>query len=226
MGRFAGKTIRTVIAALVQRLIDFLEPLYGSLGYLVVGLGVFFERSIFIGLIVPGDIILALGGVYASQGKLNVVAVAALGTFAAICGESAGYWLGRTQGIRMIRRIPFVNRFENRLEDAEKYFERRGGWTVAVGRYATAAGAFIPFVAGVSRMPYGRFLLFDIPAITVWAVAITWFGYAFGEHVEFIDTVLSRFGYGVLGLLVAFFLGRWLWKRWRKAKADLPERPG
>jgi membrane protein DedA with SNARE-associated domain len=55
-----------VIAAIVERLINFLEPLYGSLGYLVVGLGVFFERSIFIGLIVPGDVILALGGVYAS----------------------------------------------------------------------------------------------------------------------------------------------------------------
>jgi membrane protein DedA with SNARE-associated domain len=53
-------------------------------------------------------------------------------------------------------------------------------------------------------------------------VAITWFGYAFGEHLDFVDTVLSRFGYGMLGLLVAFFLGRWLWKRWRKAKDELP----
>jgi membrane-associated protein len=211
-----------VIAALVQRLIDFLAPLYDTLGYLIVGLGVFFERSIFIGLIVPGDVILALGGVYASQGKLNVVAVAALGTFAAICGESAGYWLGRTKGITLIRHVPLVNRFENRLDEAERYFARRGGWTVAIGRYATAAGAFIPFVAGVSRMPYGTFLLFDIPAIIVWAVAITWFGYAFGEHLDFVDTVLSRFGYGMLGLLVAFFLGRWLWKRWRKAKDELP----
>ena len=205
-----------MVAALVERLIDLLAPLYDTLGYLIVGLGVFFERSIFIGLIVPGDIILALGGVYASQGKLNVVVVAALGSFAAICGESAGYWLGRTKGIALIRRIPFVNRFEGRLEDAERYFARRGGWTVAIGRYATAAGAFIPFVAGVSKMRYGTFLLFDIPAIIVWAVAITWFGYAFGEHVGFVDKALSRFGYAVLGLLVAFFVGRWLWKRWRK----------
>ena len=67
-----------------------------------------------------------------------------------------------------------------------------------------------------------RFLLFDIPAIIVWAVAITWFGYAFGEHLDFVDKVLSRFGYTVLGLLVAFFLARWLWKRWRKAKSELP----
>ena len=62
-------------------------------------------------------------------------------------------------------------------------------------------------MAGVSKMPYGKFLLFDIPAIIVWAVGITWFGYAFGEHIDFVDKVLSRFGYTMLGLLVAFFLG-------------------
>jgi membrane-associated protein len=213
-----------MIAALVERLVHIIEPLYASAGYLIVGVGVLLERSIFIGLIVPGDVILALGGVYASQGKLSVVWVAALGTGAAVCGESAGYWLGRKVGLRLLRRVPVLRRFEDRLEDAERFFRRRGGWTVAVGRYATAAGAFIPFVAGVSRMPYGRFLLFDVPAIAVWAVGITWFGYAFGEHVDFIDKVLSRFGYVVLGLLVSFFLGRYLWKRWKKRRNDTSPR--
>jgi membrane-associated protein len=208
-----------MIAALVERLVHLIEPLYASAGYLIVGVGVLLERSIFIGLIVPGDVILALGGVYASQGKLSVVGVAALGTAAAICGESAGYWLGRKVGLRLLRRVPILRRFEDRLEDAERFFRRRGGWTVAIGRYATAAGAFIPFVAGVSRMPYGRFLLFDVPAIAVWAVGITWFGYAFGEHIDFIDKVLSRFGYVMLGLLVGFFLGRYVWKRWRKRRS-------
>jgi membrane-associated protein len=209
-----------MIAALVERLVHLIEPLYVSAGYLIVGVGVLLERSIFIGLIVPGDVILALGGVYASQGKLSVVWVAVLGTVAAVCGESAGYWLGRKAGLRLLRRIPILRRFEDRLEDAERFFGRRGGWTVAIGRYATAAGAFIPFVAGVSRMPYGRFLLFDVPAIAVWAVGITWFGYAFGEHIDFVDKVLSRFGYAVLGLLVGFFLGRYLWKRWKKRPGD------
>src|SRR5207245_353290 len=83
-----------------------------SAGYLIVGVGVLFERSMFIGLIVPGDVILALGGVYASQGKMSVVGVAALGTAAAVCGESAGYWLGRKVGLRLIRRVPVLRRFE------------------------------------------------------------------------------------------------------------------
>jgi membrane-associated protein len=207
-----------VVAALVERLVRFIEPLYADAGYLIVAVGVLLERSVFIGLIVPGDVILALGGVYASQGKMSLPIVIALGTVAAICGESAGYWLGRTVGVRLLRRVPILRRFESRLDDAETFFRRRGGWTVAIGRYATAAGAFIPFVAGVSRMPYGRFLLFDMPAIVVWAAGISWFGYAFGEHIGFIDTVLSRFGYLMLGLLVSFLVGRFLWKRWMQGR--------
>ena len=214
----AARLYGGMLATLLDRLLQFLEPLYASFGYLVIVVGAFFERSIFVGLIVPGDVILALGGVYASQGKLSVVAVATLGALAALAGESTGYWLGRTQGVKLIRRLPYLNRFERRLGEAEAFFAKRGGWTVAIGRYATAAGAFVPFVAGVSRMSYPRFLLFDVPAVIVWAVAITWFGYAFGNHLELIDKVLSRFGLTILVLLVAFFAGRWLLRRFRGAR--------
>jgi undecaprenyl-diphosphatase len=213
-----------MLATLLDRLLHFLEPLYANYGYLVIALGAFFERSVFVGLIVPGDVIIALGGVYASQGKLSVVAVATVGALAALCGESTGYWLGRKQGLKVLRQIPYLNRFERRLGEAEAFFAKRGGWTVAVGRYATAAGAFVPFVAGLSRMSYPRFLLFDVPAVIVWAIAITWFGYAFGNHLEFIDKVLSRFGLAILVLLVAFFGGRWLYKRIRGRRGAASER--
>jgi len=207
-----------MLATLLDRLLHFLEPLYANFGYLIIVLGAFFERSVFVGLIVPGDVIIALGGVYASQGKLSAVWVAALGALAALCGESTGYWLGRKQGVKLLRQLPYLNRFEKRLGEAEAFFAKRGGWTVAVGRYATAAGAFVPFVAGLSRMSYPRFLLFDVPAVIVWAVAITWFGYAFGNHLDFIDKVLSRFGLTILVLLIVFFGGRYLVKRFRRTR--------
>ena len=213
-----------MIGALVERLVHFVEPLFADAGYLIVAFGVFFERSVFIGLLIPGDVILALGGVYASQGKLTLPLVMAIGVTAAILGESAGYWLGRRFGRRLLRRLPILNRFDDRVEGAEEFFKRRGGWTVAVGRYATAAGAFIPFVAGMSRMPYGRFLLFDVPAVVIWAVGISAFGYEFGDHLAFIDKVLSRFGFIMLGLLVAFFAARFLWKRWKGRRADARRR--
>src|SRR6266536_2463931 len=179
--------------SLVEKIVDLVEPVFLSAGYFVIAAAVLMERSIFIGLIVPGDVILALGGVYASRGEMNVVGVAAVGTLAAIAGESLGYWLGRRYGAGLIRRAPFVGGWlSGRLEASQEYFKDRGGWTVALGRYATAAGAFIPFSAGVGRMPYRRFLLFDIPAIVIWATAISTFGYVFGQNLPFEDRVLTR----------------------------------
>lgn len=204
---------------IVERIVDTIEPAFLSAGYLIIAAAVLLERSVFIGLIVPGDVILALGGVYASRGKMSVVAVIVIGICAAVAGESTGYWLGRKYGARLLKRMPLVGGWlDERLEVAQEHFRERGGITVALGRYATAAGAFIPFSAGVGRMPFGRFLRFDVPAIVLWATAITLFGYVFGSNLAFIDKVLSRFGYIVLGIFVGYFAGRFLWKRWKARK--------
>jgi membrane-associated protein len=204
--------------SLIQTIVEWIEPAFLAAGYLIIIAAVLLERSIFIGLIIPGDIILALGGVYSSQQKMSLTAVIAIGTVSAIAGESIGYWLGRRYGMQLVRRLPLVRRLERVLQLSREYFKKHGGKTVAIGRYATAAGAFVPFTAGIAQMPYRRFLLFDVPAIVVWAVAISIFGYLFGQNLEFVDKVLSRFGYVVLGLLVVFFLGRFLWKRRRTEK--------
>jgi membrane-associated protein len=204
---------------LVEKIVHWLEPAFLSAGYLILAAGVLAERSIFLGLIVPGDLILALGGVYASQKKMDLVGVIVVGTLAAIAGESIGFWLGRRFGVRVLRHLPFVGtRLSKTIEESGDYFKKHGGKTVAIGRYATAAGAFIPFTAGAAKMSYLRFLAFDIPAIAVWASGITIFGYYFGRNLEFIDKVLSRFGYGVLALAILFFGGRYLWKKHQERK--------
>jgi membrane protein DedA with SNARE-associated domain len=201
------------VLSLVEQIVKAIAPAYSVAGYAIVAAGVLAERSILIGLIVPGDLILALGGIYAARGSLDLVWVIVIGTAAAICGESIGYWLGRRYGLSLVKRIPLVRRLESRIDAAHDYFTRHGGSTVAIGRYATAAGAFVPFAAGLAKMDYRRFLLFDVPAIVVWATGITLFGYYFGEHISFIDTVLSRFGLIVLGVAVVFFGGYLLYKR-------------
>lgn len=203
--------------SLFEQIVKAIAPAYATAGYAIVAAGVLAERSILVGLFVPGDVILALGGVYAGRGQLELWAVVIIGTAAAICGESTGYWLGRRFGRALVRRIPLVRRLESRIEAAEGFFDRHGGKTVAIGRYATAAGAFVPFVAGMSRMDYRRFLLFDVPAVAVWAVGITLFGFFFGEHVAFIDRVLSRFGLIALGIVVVGIAGYVLYRRRRKA---------
>jgi len=205
--------------SLIERLVHWVQPAFLAAGYFIIAGGVLMERSIFIGLIIPGDVILALGGVYSAQHKMNLAAVIVIGTVAAISGESIGFWLGRRFGIRLVRKFPFAGEWlAGRLRDSRDYFRRHGGTTVAVGRYATAAGAVIRFTAGAAGMSYLRFLAFDIPAIAVWATGISIFGYFFGRNLAFIDKVLSRFGYAVLGVLVLVFAARFAWKRWQARK--------
>jgi membrane-associated protein len=203
------------VLGLVREIVRWIGPLFETAGYAIVAVAVLAERSILIGLIVPGDVIIALGGVYAARGDLNLVAVMAIAFVAAVCGESTGFWLGRRYGMRLIRRLPLVNRLEDRLVGVQAYFERHGGKTVAIGRYATAAGALVPFVAGMAGMRYARFLMFDVPAVLVWAIGITLVGYFFGRNLDVVETILSRFGWGILALLVAFVVGRVLWTRFR-----------
>jgi membrane-associated protein len=205
------------VVSFVEQIIKAIAPAYTTAGYAIIAAGVLAERSILVGLFVPGDVILALGGVYAARGSLELWAVIVIGTFAAIIGESTGYWLGRRYGRGLVKRIPVVARLEGRLDGAHEYFQKHGGKTVALGRYATAAGAFIPFVAGMSKMDYRRFLMFDVPAVVVWAVGITLFGYFFGEHVGFIDHVLSRFGLIMLGILVVGLGGYLLYRRRKRS---------
>jgi membrane-associated protein len=203
---------------LIHEIVRWFGPLFATAGYVIVAVGVVLERSILLGLVVPGDVIIALGGVYAARGDLDVVAVIVIAFLAAITGESTGFWLGRRYGMRLIRRLPFVNRIEPRLENVEVYFERHGGKTVAIGRYATAAGAFIPFVAGMAGMKYRRFLMFDVPAVLLWAIGITMVGYLFGRNLDVVEKILSRFGWGILALLVVGIGGRIVWKRLRGKK--------
>jgi membrane-associated protein len=209
--------------AVVKQIIHWVDPVFTTAGYAIVAGAVLLERSIFLGLIVPGDVILALGGVYAGREDMDLAAVIAIGTVAAIIGESIGYMLGRRYGRALIQRIPLVRRLDKRFEDAQGYFRKHGGITVAVGRYATAAGAFVPFVAGMARMPYRKFLAYDVPAIVIWASGITFVGYYFGRNLDTVDRILSRFGYAALGVLIVLIGGQFLWKRLRQSKLTVAD---
>src|SRR6266545_8286000 len=201
------------VVALVEEIVEWIGPAFAVAGYWIVGAGVFADRSAFLGLIIPGDVVLALGGVFAAQGDLHLVWVIMVGVGAGLAGESTGYWLGRRYGARVLKRIPFANRLADRLDVAEEYFRRRGGRTVFIGRYVSLAGTFLPFVAGMSRMPYARFLAFDVPSVTLWAVGVSLLGYFLNSQLDSIDRILSRFGWGLLGLAVLFFGGRFVYRR-------------
>jgi membrane protein DedA with SNARE-associated domain len=204
------------VFGIIERLVEWLGPAFAVAGYFIVFAGVFADRSAFLGLIVPGDVVLALGGVFAAKGDLYLPYVMAVGAAAGLMGESTGFWLGNRYGRRLLTHIPVLRRWGTDLSKAEDYFERNGGKTVFIGRYVSVAGTFLPFVAGMSNMRYRRFLLFDIPSVVIWAIGISLLGYFLEHQIGTIDKVLSRFGWGLLALIVLGFGGRFVYRKWFK----------
>src|SRR5918996_2969569 len=108
---------------MVETILEWLRPLFaGVLGYTVMGTFVFLDRGAFVGLVAPGDLVLALGGVFAGRGELEVIPVIVVGTAAGLAGENVSYWLGHRYGRSIITRIPFGDRLEPHLERSEDYF--------------------------------------------------------------------------------------------------------
>ena len=197
--------------AVVTELIEWVRPFFATFGYLIVSAAIFFETAAFTSLVVPGDVILALGGVYVGRGELELGAVIACAIVAGLLGSTAGYLLGRRYGDALLRRLPILRRYQDKLDEAERSIHANAGKAIVIGRFVTGAAGLVPFAAGASGVPAGTFYLFTVPAISVWATTITLVGLVVGDNLETIDRVLGRIGLAGLALLVAI-VGLWLWR--------------
>ena len=172
------------------------------LTYLVVGLLAFGESAAFVGLVLPGESALLVGGVLAGTGRLSLPIVAAVAIVAAIAGDSAGYEIGRHGGpaIKSSRAGRFVG--EHRWAKAEAFTRRHGNWAVLAGRWVGLMRALVPALAGMTGMPYRRFLLFNAIGGAVWAAAVVLGGYFAGASWQQLQGVLGHLTYAGIGAAV------------------------
>ena len=214
------------LAALITPLLDWLEPFFASFGYVIVSVAMFFESAAFTGILVPGDVILALGGVYAGRGELALPAVIACGALFGVVGSSTGYLLGRRYGRSILRRAPILRRFQGRLDHAQASIAANAGKTIVLGRFITGAAVFVPFVAGASGVRARTFFTYAIPTMLVWTTGLALLGFFVGNNVGTIDRILSRIGLAGLGLGV-LLIGIWIWRQRRAPgpRADPPDDP-
>jgi membrane-associated protein len=212
--------LRAMKFALVTQLLDWLRPFFASFGYVIVSVAMFFESAAFTGILVPGDVILALGGVYAGRGELALLGVITCGASFGVLGTSTGYILGRRYGDAVLRRAPILRRFEDRVAQARASIAVNAGKTIVLGRFITGAAVFVPFVAGASGVRPRTFFAYAVPTMFVWSTGLALLGFFVGNNVETIDRVLSRIGLAGLGLGV-LVVGFWIWRQ-RRASAPRP----
>ena len=176
------------------------------------------EAPAFLGLILPGELALLLGGVLASQGRVPLAAALAVGTAGALAGDSAGYWIGRRWGPRLL-----ASRLGRRVGPARRHRVESlllagGGRALVVGRCTAGARVVLPGLAGMLGLRYRSFALWTGVAATLWAVAHVLAGYAAGAGWRHAQLLTGRAGL-VLGLAVAAGLAV-AWLRRRSARAE------
>jgi membrane protein DedA with SNARE-associated domain len=205
----------------VEQIVEAILGLGGIMAYVVIGLLAFGEAAAFIGLVLPGELAVLLGGVLASQGRVSLPVVLATVAVAAVAGDSAGYEIGRRWGPGLLRwRI--ARRHAETIREVERYLRRRGGLMVVVGRWTSVLRAIVPGVAGMSRMPYRRFFVFNVIGGVAWAAVFTLAGYIAGESYARVDAA-TGWGSWLAGAAVLTFVGvRWAVRR----RARTPELSG
>jgi membrane protein DedA with SNARE-associated domain/membrane-associated phospholipid phosphatase len=198
----------------VSDLLDSLGSLAGPSAYLVVALLAALEASAFVGLFVPGELAMLVGGYIAFQERADLVTMMVFAALGAVVGDSLGYELGRHLG-PSIRRSRLGRRVgDDRWARAEHYLATKGGRAVFFGRFIGVLRALVPALAGVSRMPYRRFLFWNALGGIIWAPSIVGLGYLAGRSYRRVEHYAGRVGL-VLLVFVAIVaavaaLGRWV----------------
>lgn len=158
------------------------------------------------GVPLPGETALVAAGVLASQGHFSIAAVVAVAAAAAIVGDNGGYWVGRTGGRKLLERVPVVDRYARRvLPPAERFFERHGGKTVFIGRFVSILRFTAAWLAGISRMPWWRFLAWNAAGGIVWAAAVGLLAFYAGKAAA--DAIGHYGAYAAVAIVVAVVLG-------------------
>ncbi|MFF0490810.1 DedA family protein [Nocardia sp. NPDC003482] len=177
--------------------------------YVIVTLLVFVEDAIFVGFVVPGETAAVLGGVAASQHHVVLWAMILLVVAAAIIGDSVGYEVGKHVGTRLLQ-ASILDRHRARLDKAQAFLAKRGGWAVFLGRWTAFFRAVMPALAGTARMPYPKFLAFNATGGIVWGITFVVLGFVAGQSYEVVAKTVGRSAAGVVVALLV--IGLIVWK--------------
>ncbi len=170
---------------------------YGVWIYALLFLIIFLETGVVVTPFLPGDSLLFATGALAAAGVIDLVGILTLLTAAAIIGDNTNYFIGRAVGPRVFTEHSRWLKREHLLR-TQRFYERHGGKTVVLARFVPIVRTFAPFVAGVGRMRYPRFLAFDVGGGFLWVWGFGLFGYFTGN----IPFVKDNFGLVTIGVIL------------------------
>lgn len=167
-----------------------LKQLIVDVGYLGLFAIVFAESGLFFGFFLPGDSLLFISGLLASQKIFSLPILIVILTVAAIAGVSVGYAFGKKVGERLFNREDSLFFHKDHLKRANEFYSKHGGKTIVLARFMPFIRTFAPIVAGMGEMKYSRFLFYNILGALLWVVGLTLLGFWLGNIVSDVDQYL------------------------------------
>jgi membrane-associated protein len=195
------------------------QVLTGWLGYGLLAGIVFAETGLLVGLFLPGDSLLFTVGVVAGAGDLDIVKISLVLALASIAGDQSGYFLGRRTGPRIFSRPDSRIFKQEYVTRTQAFYTKHGGKTLIYAKFVQIVRTFAPFMAGVGRMKYSRFVSFNIFGGLGWVVSMTLAGYYLGE----VPLVRRNFEKVVIGIVLLSLLPI-LIQYWHSRRTSAAER--
>jgi membrane protein DedA with SNARE-associated domain len=175
-----------------------LAPALGNWTYPLVGVLAYLEAAAFVGLLVPGELTVVLGGAVARDGEISIGLLFVIVWFAAVAGDTTGFVLGRKLGRGFLfQHGPRFHITPAIVARVEGIFDRHGGKAIILGRFIGVARAVTPFLAGSSHLAYRRFLAFDIVGAGAWAAAFLAVGYVIAASASRAASLSHAIGLGI-----------------------------
>jgi membrane-associated protein len=186
----------------IDKYLDLIIQRYGLLTYVLLFIVVFCETGLVVTPFLPGDSLLFAVGAFAARGSLELVVALMVLAAAAILGDTVNYWIGAVVGPKVFHKenVRFLNR--KHLDRTHEFYERYGGKTIVIARFVPIVRTFAPFVAGIGKMTYGRFLSYNVFGGLLWVLLLVLGGYYFGN----IGIVRRNFSLVILAIVVISIL--------------------
>jgi membrane-associated protein len=190
---------------------------YGMATYAILFTVIFVETGLVFFPFLPGDSLLFVAGAFAALGSLNIWILLVLLMVAAIAGDTANYWIGHFLGEKIIanKRIP-IN--EKHLAKTHEFFAKHGGKTIIIARFVPVVRTFAPFVAGIGKMNYFRFITYNVIGAVSWVSVGIVAGYFFG-NIPFIKNNFTFFILGIILLSIIPVLFPVIWGKMKKRQS-------
>jgi membrane-associated protein len=169
-----------IVLHLDKHLVLLVES-YGVWVYAILFAIVFMETGFVVTPFLPGDSLLFVAGAVAAAGGMDVGVVAATLIAAALCGDNVNYWIGRFLGPKVFKHKDSRWLKQENLDRTHAFMEKHGPKAIVIARFVPVVRTFVPFVCGIGRLTYGRFLGFSVLGAAIWVGLLVPAGYFFGN---------------------------------------------